>query len=98
MVHLSRTSYHALFKAENYNKTNFYKVDLDSVKVRDRLGMGKGQVRDGTGSSTIHLSPYPGYMHNLNFKTMFISESHKEMEIIKFYMHTCPRHKSAKVS
>ena len=29
------------------NKTNFYKVELYSVKVRDREGMGKGQVRDG---------------------------------------------------
>ena len=32
---------------KNYlDKTNFYKVELYSVKVRDREGMGKGQVRD----------------------------------------------------
>ena len=28
------------------NKTNFYRVELYSVKVRDREGMGKGQARD----------------------------------------------------
>ena len=33
------------------NKTNFYKVDLYSLKARDRKGMGKGQVRDRQGMS-----------------------------------------------
>ena len=28
------------------NKTNFYKIELYSVKVRDREGTGKGWVRD----------------------------------------------------
>ena len=35
------------FKLKTVNKTNFYKVELYSVKVRDRAGMGKGQGRDG---------------------------------------------------
>ena len=33
-------------KKLHINKTNFYKVEIYSVKVRDREGMGEGQVRD----------------------------------------------------
>ena len=29
------------------NKTNFYRVELYSVKGRDGYGTGKGRVRDG---------------------------------------------------
>ena len=34
-----------VYQKKTKNKTNFYRVELYSV--RDREGMGKGQVRDG---------------------------------------------------
>ena len=32
------------------DKTNFYKVELYSVKVKDRLGTGKGRSKDREGT------------------------------------------------
>ena len=42
-IHMSSS----LDGSDNDNKTNFHRVELNSVRVRDSLGMVKRQERDG---------------------------------------------------